>query len=260
MTLKDKVAIITGGAQGLGYAYAIGFVDEGAKVAIADINVEAANQAAENLEKKGGEVLAIKTDVSDLESVREMARKTAERFGGVDILVNNAAMLGRVAVSRNKSFYELDLDEWDRVMAVNVKGTFLCAREVFPYMKERGGGKIINIASTQFFHPSGGRGRGPRYVHYIASKGAVVGITRALAREMGEYNINVNCIALGSTLSEDPSDQAAIELRKGSIASRAIQRMEYPEDVVGTAIFLASSSSDFITGQIIVVDGGGTMR
>lgn len=255
MRLKDKVAIVTGGAHGLGNAYVKGYANEGAKVVIADIDFEAAKTTEDALRGEGKEGLAIKVDVSSVDDTQQMARKTVERFGGIDILVNNAAVLGRVRISRGVPFYELSLDEWDRVMAVNVKGVLLCCRAVFPYMRDRGGGKIINITSGQF-HTGGGH---VKYVHYIASKGAVIGVTRALARELGEYNINVNCIDPGSVLTEEPADQAALKMREAAIADRCIKRIEYPEDVVGTAIFLASSDSNFITGQTIHVGGGALM-
>jgi len=257
MRLKDKVAIITGGAQGIGKSYAMGFADEGAKVVIADINLEAAKATAETIRERGGQALAIRTDVSSLEDTQEMVRKTVERFGRVDILVNNAAIFGRVPISRAAPFYELELSEWDRTWEVNVKGIFLCCRAVFPHMKAQGGGKIINISSTQFY-----RGGSPylKYAHYVAQKGAIIGLTRALARELGEYNINVNCIAPGSTFSEEPTDTAALERRKKAAERRAIKRVEYPDDLVGTAVFLASSDSDFVSGQTIVVDGGDIMH
>jgi 3-oxoacyl-[acyl-carrier protein] reductase len=253
MRLRDKVAIVTGGAQGIGKAFITGFGKEGAKVVVADIDLEAATITANKVVENGGKALAVRTDVSILEDTEEMARKTVEHFGKIDILINNAAVFGRVKISKDIPFHELDLDEWDRVIAVNFKGVVLCTRAVFPYMKAQSGGKIINMSSGQFNNGGGG---GVRYAHYIATKGAVVGLTRALAREFGNYNINVNCIAPGSTFSEDPKDTAALEMRKRVVESRCIKRVEYPEDIVGTAIFLASSDSDFISGQTIGVDGG----
>ena len=255
MRLKDKVAIITGGAHGIGKAYAKGFSREGAKIVIADIDLDGARATAEEVIKEGGEALALRTDISILEDTLEMAKKTAERFGRIDILVNNAAMLGRVRVSRGTPFYELDLDEWEKVMAVNVKGVFLCARAVFPYMKNQNSGKIINVTSPQF-HKGGGK---VKYAHYVASTGAVVGLTRSFAQELGEFNINVNCIGPGATFTEDPSDTAAFESRKKAAERRIIKRVQYPDDLVGTAIFLASSDSDLMTGQTLIVDGGEVM-
>lgn len=257
MRLKDKVAIVTGGAYGLGNAYIRKFAEEGAKVVIADIDLPVAKAAEEALTSEGKEALALKVDVSKAEDTLEMARKTAERFGRIDILVNNAAVLGRVRISRGKPFHELSLEEWDRVMAVNVTGGFLCCRAVFPYMKQQGGGKIINVTSGQF-HMGGGN---TKYVHYIVSKGAVIGLTRALARELGEYNINVNTLSPGSTQTDassgDPkADEFAQKMRAAAATHQCFQRLEYPKDVVGTVLFLASSDSDFMTGQTLIVDGG----
>jgi 3-oxoacyl-[acyl-carrier protein] reductase len=258
LRLKDKVVIITGGAQGIGRAYALGMADEGAKIVVADINLDAGETTARDIKAKGTESLALKTDVSSPESTQEMAKKTVDRFGRIDVLVNNAAMLGRVRVTR-VPFYELDLNEWDRVMAVNLKGTLLCCRAVFPQMKAQGGGKIINVSSSGFFFGN------PNYVHYVTSKAGVIGLTRCMARELGEYKINVNCIAPGATLADDPSDKAVYEQRAKRLTELAVpklcfKRIQYPEDLVGTAIFLASSDSDFITGQTIVVDGGDIMH
>lgn len=255
MRLKGKVAIVTGGAHGIGKAYVKGFSREGAKLVIADIDLDGAQATAAEVITEGGEALALRTDISVLEDTLEMAKKTQERFGRIDILVNNAAMLGRVRVSRGTPFYELDIAEWDRVLAVNITGVFLCARAVVPYMRKQESGRIINITSPQF-HKGGGK---VKYAHYVASKGAVIGLTRSFAQELGEFNINVNCIGPGATFSEDPSDTAAFEARKKAAERRIIKRVQYPEDLVGTAVFLASSDSDLITGQTIIVDGGEVM-
>jgi 3-oxoacyl-[acyl-carrier protein] reductase len=257
MRLKDKVAIITGGAYGLGNAYATAYTDEGAKVVIADIDFEAARAAEDALASEGKEALALKVDVSSEEDTLEMARRTVERFGKIDILINNAAILGRVRISRGLPFNELTMEEWNRVMAVNVTGGFLCCRAVFPYMKAQGKGKIINVTSSQF-HVGGAK---VKYVHYVVSKGAVIGLTRALARELGEFNINVNTISPGSTQTDAPSgdekaDEYARKMRESVVDRQCLKRLEYPADVVGTAVFLASSESDFMTGQTLLVDGG----
>jgi len=227
--------------------------DEGAKIVIGDIDVEAAERTAEEVRAKGSEALAIKTDVSSVQDTLAMADQTAERFGRIDVLVNNAAIFGRVKIS-TAPFHELDLDEWDRVMAVNLKGPFLCSRAVFPFMKAQGGGKIVNIASATFFQGTG------VMTHYVSSKGGVIGLTRSLASAMAEYKVNVNCIAPGRTLTEELSDPALLERLNAQTPLRKIKRIEYPEDLVGTAIFLASADSDFITGQTIVVDGGVIMH
>jgi len=181
MILREKVAIVTGGAQGLGKAYVMGFSNEGARVVVADINEDAAKATAKDVAKEGGEALAIRTDVSSHHDTEDMARETIERFGRIDILVNNAAIFDRVPI-KQAPFYELELSEWDRTWNVNVKGPFLCCRAVFPYMKKERGGKIINISSTHFYR---GMTENRQLVHYVAQKGAIIGFTRALARELG---------------------------------------------------------------------------
>ena len=257
LRLKDKVVIVTGGAQGIGRAYSLGMADEGAKLVLADINLDKAEATAKEIRAKGREALPLKTDVSSVESTQEMAKKTVDRFGRIDVLVNNAAILEKIKISR-RPFFELDLNEWNRVIAVNLTGTLLCCRAVFPQMKAQGGGKIITITTSGFFFGN------PNYVHYVASKGGVIGLTRAMARELGDYKINVNCIAPGATVSEDPSDKAAYEQRVKKLTQvfpkLCLKRIQIPQDLVGTAIFLASSDSDFITGQTIVVDGGDVMH
>lgn len=252
MRLKDKVAIITGGAYGLGNAFATGYAAEGAKVVLADINYGAAKKAEDDLVKAGKEALAVKVDVSEVQDTLEMAERTIERFGKIDILVNSAAIFGRVPMSKNVPFNELSLEEWNKVFAVNSTGPLLCCRAVFDSMKAQGKGKIVNIVASQFYVGGGN----VKYVHYVASKGALIGMTRALARELGEYNICVNGIAPGSTLTEDPDDEAAVKMREKAIAGRCIKRMEYPGDLVGSAVFLASDESDMVTGQILGVNGG----
>ena len=226
---------------------------EGARLVIADIDLNAANEAVNNLRKDGVEALSVKVDVTRPDSVKKMVEKTFKYFGKVDILVNNAGIFAKYTTSR-ACFYEIDLDDWDKVMAVNLKGTFLCSRAVFPYMKEQNGGKIVNFASTAFMWGA------VNLAHYVASKAGIVGLSRAMAREIGKFNINVNCIAPGSTFSERPEDQAALKFRKEAIKRRAIPRIEYPVDLAGAVIFLASPESDFITGQVIVVDGGHVMQ
>ena len=250
--LEEKVAIVTGGAHGIGKAYCLGLAKERAKVAIADLDIEGAEQVAQTIEDSGEEAFAIQADVSDEGSTLEMARKTAERFGTIDILINNAAIFETVPMSR-VGFMELSIEEWDRVMAVNLKGPWLCARAVVPYMKEHRSGKIINIASGTIF------GRNTNRPHYVASKAGIMGLTRNLARELGEYGINVNTLTPGSTLTEDLPAGADVEMRLRAAEGRALRRVETPQDLVGAAIFLSSGDSDFITGQFLNVDGGSTM-
>jgi NAD(P)-dependent dehydrogenase (short-subunit alcohol dehydrogenase family) len=248
--LEGRVAIVTGGARSLGRAYAIRLAQEGAKVVIAD--VLDGGKAVEAVKKQGGDAIYVHTDVTSEDSTREMARRSHERFGRIDILVNNAAVFAELV---KKPFYEIPVEEWDRVMAVNLKGPFLCAKAVYPYMKQQGKGKIINISSGTFFKGL------PLFLHYVVSKGGNIAITRSLAREVGDAGIRVNAIAPGYTetdyLKENPQDPQ--EMRKAIVASRCIKRTEVPEDLTGTVVFLASDESDFITGQTINVDGGSHM-
>jgi len=248
MRLKNKVAIITGGAEGIGKAYALGFVKEGAKVVIADINEKAAKATEEEIKSVGLEALAVKVDVSKAADVDEMVKKTLAHFGKIDILLNNAGKYVRNPAVR-KSVWELDPEEWEQVIAVNLTGVFLCCRAVLPSMIKQKSGKIINVASSLAFANS------LQFSHYIASKGGVAAFTRALCLEVGPYNINVNTLCPGYTLSGDPAKTTEYE-KTIEVSARAFKRCEYPEDLVGTAIYLACSDSDFMTGQALVVDGG----
>lgn len=249
--LSGKVAIVTGGASGIGAAFAEALAGEGAAVAIAD--TADGHEIAARLEAKGARAHFIATDVASESSVHDLAKAAETAFGGVDILVNNAALFSSLT---KKSFFEIDVQEWDRVMAVNVRGPFLCAKFLAPLMKRRGGGKIVNIASGTVFKGNAGM------LHYVSSKGAVVAMTRSLARELGSDNICVNAIAPGLTLSDgvkaNPTWHGAAA--EATIASRALRRPQEPRDLVGTLLFLASAESDFMTGQTIVVDGGAVMR
>jgi len=180
-----------------------------------------------------------------------LATETLARFGRVDILVNNAALYGPL---KRRPFMEIPVEEWDRVMAINLRGLFLCSRAVFPAMKAQGAGAIINIASGTFFKGV------PHYIHYTTSKGGVVGFTRSLARELGEFGIRVNAIAPGFTLSGENEKNMPDAGKAANVGMRMLKRAEVPEDLVGTVIFLASDDSRFITGQTIVVDGGGSVH
>jgi NAD(P)-dependent dehydrogenase (short-subunit alcohol dehydrogenase family) len=250
MRLKGKVAIITGGARALGKVYALRLAQEGAKVVIADILD--GKETVDAVKKQGGEALYVKTDVASEESTREMARQTVDKFGRVDILINNAAMFATLV---KRPFYEIPAEEWDKVMAVNLKGPFLCAKAVYPYMKKQGKGKIINVSSGTFYKGL------PHFLHYVVSKGGNVALTRSLAREVGDAGICVNTIAPGYTeteyLKENPQDPP--EVTKAIIGSRCIKRAETPEDLTGTIVFLSSDDSDFVTGQTIIVDGGSAL-
>ncbi len=251
MRLKDRVAIVTGAARGIGKAYALRMVKEGAKVAVADILD--GKETVDAIKALGGQGLYVRTDVTSEESTQEMARKVVEQFGRSDILVNNAAFFADLV---KKPFWEIPAAEWDKVLAVNLKGAFLCAKAVFPQMRKQNYGKIINISSGTFYKGM------PRFVHYVVSKGGAVALTRSLAREAGEFGIRVNTIAPGYTetevLKEHPQDPP--EVVKAAAASRCIKRAETPDDLTGTVVFLSSEDSDFITGQTIIVDGGSALN
>ena len=248
--LKDKVVIITGGAHGIGRAYALAFAKAGACLVVADIDKPAADRVAGEIAKDcSGQALALKTDVSEEASTKEMAALALERFGCIDVLVNNAAVFSVVPMNRGR-IETIDPAEWDRLMAVNLRGVFFCCRAVLPSMRKQKSGKIITIASGTVFAGAPGR------IHYVTSKAATIGFTRTLAREVGDDNINVNCLAPGNTLSEENPTEQMIKFRESSAGLRALKRIQMPDDVVGAMLFLASPLSDFITGQTVNVDGG----
>lgn len=240
--LKDKVVAITGAAGGLGKAFALAFADAGAKVAICDRNIEGAKETAAEIPGS----IAIEVDVANENSTIQMAQTIIEHFGKIDILINNAAIYATI---NRKPFYEVTEKEWDQVIDVNLKGVWLCSKAVFPFMKNQNGGKIINISSATVMSGS------PQWSHYVASKGGVIGLTRSMAKEIGDFNINVNTIAPGFTLT-DASLNLMENANKYGVDRGAIKRPSSAEDIVGTALYLASSASDFVTGQTIVVDGG----
>jgi NAD(P)-dependent dehydrogenase (short-subunit alcohol dehydrogenase family) len=249
MRLHDKVVIVTGGAKGIGRAYCLGMAAEGARVVVAD--VADPKSTVQEVEARGAQALGVACDVSREDDTVRLATETLARFGRVDILVNNAALYGPL---KRRPFMEIPVEEWDRVMAINLRGLFLCSRAVFPAMKAQGAGAIINIASGTFFKGV------PHYIHYTTSKGGVVGFTRSLARELGEFGIRVNAIAPGFTLSGENEKNMPDAGKAANVGMRMLKRAEVPEDLVGTAIFLASDDSRFITGQTIVVDGGGSVH
>ena len=247
--LDERVIIVTGGAQGIGRAFAMRFAEEGARVVIADVNGPEAEKTAAEIGEAGGEALVSITDVSDPDATQAMAQAAMEKWGRIDGLINNAAFFQRPQVTRG-AIEQISPDEWDRVMAVNVRGPFLCCRAVLPHMKARGYGKIVNISSGTFFS-------GRSTTQYVASKGAVVGLTRTLAREVGDYGVTVNSIAPGSTASDPERDESNYQ---GRVPDRAIKRIERPEDLAGAGVFLMSSDSDFMTGQTMIVDGGAALN
>jgi 3-oxoacyl-[acyl-carrier protein] reductase len=247
MKLTEQVAIVTGAGQGIGRAFALALAGEGARVVIAERNEARALAVADEIGAAGGEALALVTDVASEASTQAMAAATLERWGRIDVLVNNAAIFSTIKM---RPFDQIPVQEWDELMAVNVRGVWLCCKAVAPTMRERRRGKIINIASVVF-----DLGRA-NYLHYVASKGAVIGITRGIATELGDYGVNVNAISPSSIQTEIPRETVT---REGALAfaqTQVIKRVEGPADLLGTLIFLASRDSDFITGQTINVDGG----
>ena len=242
-TLEGKVALVTGAAQGIGKAIADGLAAEGARIVVADL--QGAERVAETY--PGGVGLSV--DVAEEAEVGWMTAETVERCGGLDVLVNNAGLYASLAM---RPFTEIPLEEWRRVMDVNVASMFLTCRAAVPAFRERGGGAIVNISSGTPF-------RGvPFLLHYVTSKGAIVAFTRALAKELGRDGIRVNCVAPGFTMSDGVKDHPEVveQLRDVSVAARTIQRDQVPEDVVGAVTYLASPAASFVTGQTIVIDGG----
>ncbi len=249
MQLKDKVAIITGAARGLGREFALRFVKEGAKIVVCDI-LDCGPVAAE-IKSLGGEALALRTDVTGEKETAELAKKTFEKFGAIDILVNNAAVYGAI---ENKNFVrpfeEISTADWDKMMAVNLKGIFLCCKAVSPYMKKQQSGKIVNIASTVALAGV------PIFLHYTTSKGGVVSMTKGLARALGEFNINVNAVAPGMTWTE--ATRSALEggMADGIRSGQILKRLTQPQHITGAVVFLASADAEQITGQVLAVNAG----
>ena len=248
--LKGKVAIVTGGATGIGKAIALRLAQDGASVVIADLQ-KFDQAAAEIAQATGSRTLGVQADVSNATDVSKMVSETVKAFGRLDILVNNAAVFSSLEL---RPFEDIPVEEFRRVMEVNVLGVWLCCRACAPHMRRGGSGRIVNLASGA---PLKGV---PLFLHYISSKGAVIAMTRGLARELGKDAITVNALAPGFTLSENVAKHE-MHVRQGELTkkTRAIQRDEKPEDLVGTVSFLASEDAAFLTGQTIVVDGGSAM-
>jgi NAD(P)-dependent dehydrogenase (short-subunit alcohol dehydrogenase family) len=248
--LKGKVAIVTGGAMGIGKAIALRLAQDGASVVIADLQ-KYDRAAAEIAKATGSRTLGLQVDVSSQADASRMAEEAMKAFGRLDILVNNAAIFSSLEL---RPFEDIPVEEFRRVMEVNIMGVWLCCRACVPHMRRGGYGRIVNLASGA---PLKGV---PLFLHYVSSKGAVIAMTRGLARELGKDRITVNALAPGFTLSENVAKDPA-HVRQGEITklTRAIQRDEKPEDLVGTVSFLASEDAAFLTGQTIVVDGGSAM-
>ena len=246
-SLEGRVAIVTGGAQGIGRAIAEGLAAEGARIVVADL------RGAEEAAGAFTDGVGITADVASEEDVRRLAEETVERCGGIDILVNNAGLYASLEM---RPFDQIPLDEWRQVMDVNVASMFLMCRAVVPRMRQRGGGRIVNISSGTPF-------RGvPFLLHYVTSKGAIVAFTRALAKELGNDRVLVNCVAPGFTMSAGVESHPEVieKLRDVSVSARTIQRDQVPEDVVGAVVYLCGPGSEFVTGQTIVIDGGQTFH
>lgn len=250
--VAGRVVIVTGGGRGIGRVYSEAFASAGMRVVLADIYPDEAERVARAIRDKGGEALAVRVDISSQEDTEAMAEAAVREFGGVDALVNNASMMSALP---RRSWTEIPMEEWERVMAVDLRGLFLCCRAVVPHLKERGKGRIVNISSGRVLEGT------PNRLHYTTAKAGVIGFTRALARELGKENINVNVVLPGLTLS----DTQVASSKPGYITAdydkeRALGRPQYPQDLVGTVLYLLSDASAFVTGQSFNVDGGKVMH
>jgi 3-oxoacyl-[acyl-carrier protein] reductase len=248
-SLKERVVIITGAGQGIGRTFARSFARAGARVVVAEVNESKAEAVAEEILRDDGEVLAVTTDVADAASIAEMIGVVEDEWGRIDVLVNNAGIFSTLEM---RPFDQIPLDEWERVLRVNLTGPFLCARAVLPAMRRAHWGRIINIASGAV------RLGRPNYLHYIAAKAALAGMSLSMARELGNDGITVNAILPGATFTEIERKTVTPEQKERIVAMQCIPRPEVPEDLVGAALFLASDASAFVTGQSINLDGGVT--
>jgi NAD(P)-dependent dehydrogenase (short-subunit alcohol dehydrogenase family) len=251
--LEGKVVVVTGGGHGIGKAYCAGIAREAGSVVVADIDDTAADRVAKTIQANGGKALATHVDVANSASCQQMADKALDHFGQIDGLINNAAIFMSVPAEKG-GWQEITEEAWDRIMAVNVKGLWLASKAVVPAMQKRRQGSVVNISSNMAFNG------GLTMMHYVTSKAAVVGFSRVLARELGPDNIRVNTIAPGSTMSEDEPTADALKRYERSASTRLLKRVEQPDDVVGTALYLLSDLSKFVTGQTILVNGGAVLH
>ena len=249
MRLENKVAIITGSARGLGRAIAMRFAREGAKVTVCDIHD--CTPVYDEIVAAGGEALALTTDITDEKATAEMAEKTVERFGRIDVLVNNAAAVGGLEIPDfMKPVEQLTMADWDKMLSVNIKGTFSCCQAVIPYLKKQNSGKIIIMVSTTGFSGAAA------FLHYSTSKGGLMTMTRGLANALGQYNINVNAVAPGPVMTDTMRVLVNDEAEKALLERQLIKKPIQPEDVASAAVFMASDEASMITGQILSVNAG----
>jgi 3-oxoacyl-[acyl-carrier protein] reductase len=246
-----KTAIITGAARGIGRAFALRFARDGYNVVVADINAAQAAAVRDEIVAAGGSAIVEHTDISDEANCTSCVRAALTAFSRIDVLINNAAVFADL---ERRPFWQIDRAEFDRIFAVNVRGTWLMMKAVVPPMQAQGGGSIINMSSNTFLSGV------PMLAHYVSTKGAVVGLTRSAARELGEHNIRVNCIMPGLTKTEVERTSDEPGRYEQLVRSQSIKRVEVPDDLVGTAAFLASNESAFMTGQSLTVDGGNSFH
>jgi len=248
--VSDRVIVITGAGQGLGREYALAFAAEGAMPVLAELNSENMRNVAAEIEGAGGTALAVETDVGDPDSVNAMVAAAMDTYGRIDVLINNAAIF---ATLPQRPFYDIPFEEWNRVMHVNITGSYLCASAVAKPMMAASQGRIINVSSGTV--PQGA----PGFMHYVTSKSAIIGMTRVMARELSDHNINVNTLMPGYTTTEVEHASMDDDLHEFIQSKRLVKRAGTPDDLIGAAIFLASPASSFISGQTLAVCGGEVM-
>ena len=248
--LTGKVAIVTGAGRGIGFAYAQAFAEAGLKVVLSDILGDEGEEAAAGLREAGHEAVFIRADVSDVDSVTSLAKQTAETYGCIDILVNNAGIWGDLQFA---SIFEISPERWDKSFSVNVKGVWLASIAAAPYMRGRQGAAIINQASTAAYMVT------PRTADYTSGKAGVIALTKVMAKSLADYGIRVNALAPGGIATEASLNKSANLFAEASIAQQCVKRAGQPSDLIGPLMFLASEASGYMSGQVLVVDGGKTM-